>query len=186
MLTDTPQWDISKARARWQTDWVSAIRSLPGLAPGRQVYAEFLCDICSDGDELRFYTSADTPSIHTLSNQVFNQLPLDHPMILRHDLEFLRRIARQYYSIAAKAYSGYLRDVAQCPNIVGYHRCQYIDRPVPAAQLLKQGLLKTDESPYLEYTRAVRRANFKLLDEFHRNINNADPPIRTKARRSGI
>ena len=67
---------------------------------------------------------------------------------------------------AAQAYDVYLRAVFDRPYIVGYHRCQYIDRTVSGRSLLKQGLLRSDESPYTILIEQVRRTNKEILAAF--------------------
>ncbi|MEC7280874.1 MAG: hypothetical protein VXU50_02315, partial [Verrucomicrobiota bacterium] len=42
--TDTPQWDLERARKKRGTDWVSTIRELPAGAPGKVRYEQFLAD----------------------------------------------------------------------------------------------------------------------------------------------
>jgi hypothetical protein len=64
---------------------------------------------------------------------------------------------------AAAAYANYLPDAFTKPYIIGYHRCQYIDRFDNRLGVLKQGLLKEDESPYKILTKEVCRTNHAVL-----------------------
>ena len=60
---------------------------------------------------------------------------------------------------AAKAYHDYLTTAFKKPYIIGYHRCQYIDRFDKNSKLLKQGLLREDETPYQLLVEQVKRTN---------------------------
>ncbi|RPJ51630.1 MAG: hypothetical protein EHM21_02240 [Chloroflexi bacterium] len=280
--TDTPRWDLERARvqralsdpgrvrARSQvgTDWVSAIRALPATAPGKQRYAEYLLrSIQETGGAAVYLEGMQAPgtnaelTLHNLAASTFPRLDLAHPLIARNDRGFLRRIARQYYSIvgqaarradphhllfgdryltgdhppevleeaapyidvisfqpygstfdraafdhihtltgkpilicdhainfptpqhprtlwpqrkdeaeASEAYREYLLTALDCPYIIGYHRCQYIDRALPSGEILKQGLLKEDESPYPLMTARVKEANGKVLEAFRADL----------------
>jgi hypothetical protein len=251
--TDTPRWDLNRSRSQCGTDWVSAIRSLPPFAPGKRHYVAYLREVCRV-DEMRIYTGGERPASDVLLQSDFTRLDLDHPVVARHDREFLHLIARQYYSIAfeatrradpehllfgdrylagdlpnqvlkealpfvdvlsiqpygttfdraffdqlhaqtgkpilicdhainfpsrghpetvwpqcpseqeaAEAYNAYLWALLERPYIVGYHRCQYIDRVVPGSSLLKQGLLRADETPYSSLVDQVRKTNREIL-----------------------
>ena len=258
--TDTPQWDLNKARARWDIDWVSAIRSLPSSAPGKRSYVEYLLRTIHGDDDLKLYLgnkAKPEDAFHRLMETAFEDLDREHPVVLRDDKGFLRLIARKYYQITAQAthhaarghllfgdryiagdhpdevleeavphidvvsiqpygnvfdreyfepihaktgkpilicdhainfpvsgYSGtvwpqcaseeeaalsstkYLRDLFGCSYMIGYHRCQYIDRVVPGTSLLKQGLLQSDETPYTLLIEHLRQANQEILDAF--------------------
>lgn len=255
--TDTPQWDLGRARSRWGTDWVSAIRSLPPSAPGKRRYVAYLHEVCRDAAEMEAYTGGAGLPPDGLLGSDFARLDLDCPVVARHDRGFLRTIARQYYRIAfeatrkadanhllfgdrylvgdlppevlkealpfvdvlsvqpyevgfdraffddlhartgkpilicdhainfptaahpqtvwpqcpgeqeaAQAYAAYLWALFECPYMVGYHRCQYIDRVVPGSSLLKQGFLQADETPYDTLLDQVRRTNREILAAF--------------------
>lgn len=255
--TDTPRWDLDRAREAYGTDWVSAIRSLPASAPGKQRYAAYLCEVSKDVTERQLYSQNAPPTVGEASQSDFSGLNLDHPVVMGHDRGFLRLIARQYYRVAfeatrkadpdhlifgdrylagdlpgevleealsfvdvlsiqpceirferalfddlhektgkpilicdhavnfptedypetvwpqcsderaaALAYKDYLRALFECPYIIGYHRCQYIDRPVPGGSLLKQGFLRADEMPYDRLIAQVRQTNREILSVF--------------------
>jgi len=66
-----------------------------------------------------------------------------------------------------KAYAQYLRDAFAKPYILGYHRCQYIDRFVPRLGILKQGLIREDETPYATLVAHVQHANRQILRRFY-------------------
>jgi hypothetical protein len=63
---------------------------------------------------------------------------------------------------AAKAYDEYLAAAFKKPYIIGYHRCQYIDRYDKNSGLLKQGLLREDETPYHQLTEQIKQTNTSL------------------------
>ena len=54
------------------------------------------------------------------------------------------------------------------PYIIGYHRCQYIDRFNPHPGVLKQGLLREDGTVYEVLQKAVTAANLKAQENFIR------------------
>jgi hypothetical protein len=66
-------------------------------------------------------------------------------------------------SEAARAYDAYLSSAFERPYLVGYHRCQYIDRFEPSLGVLKQGLLREDETPYEILVDQVRRTNLRIV-----------------------
>ena len=68
---------------------------------------------------------------------------------------------------AGKAYARYLQDAFSRPYIIGYHRCQYIDRFVPRLGILKQGLIREDETPYATLIAYVRQANREIQRRFY-------------------
>jgi hypothetical protein len=259
--TDTPRWGLDRAREAYQTDWVSAIRSLPPSAPGKQRYAAYLLEVCKDSGEMQIYAESEMFTVEGILQCDFSGLNLNHPVVMGHDLGFLRLIARQYYRTAfeatrkadpgtlilgdrylvgdlpgevleealpyvdvisvqpveimfdraffdalhastgkpilicdhavnfptedypetvwpqrsdekdaALAYKDYLRALFECPYIIGYHRCQYIDRPVPGASLLKQGLLHANETPYDTLIAQIRQTNREILSVFWEGV----------------
>ena len=253
--TDTPQWDIRKAREKRGTDWVSAIRAMDNSAPGKLRYVQFLKEKYENGPTR--FTKAygiDAKSFDELAANDFTRLDISRPQVYRDDTEFLALIARRYYSLAtqavreydpehliladryladdhpefvlkealpyidvlslqpwrisfnaelfdklhelsgkpiligdhqssfytdaypktmwpqlpdeaaaAEAYGRYLPDAFARPYIIGYHRCQYIDRFETRLGVLKQGLLREDQSPYEVLVEAVRRTNLTVL-----------------------
>ena len=66
----------------------------------------------------------------------------------------------------AKAHAEYLNDALSKPYILGYHRCQYIDRFTPWRDVLKQGLIQADGSPYEELVKSVAMTNRAVLERF--------------------
>ncbi|MFW9894832.1 MAG: hypothetical protein ACFFD7_03425, partial [Candidatus Thorarchaeota archaeon] len=260
--TDTPRWDLEKARNQCNNDWVSTIRSLPASAPGKEKYVEFLFKTIKDPSEFEYYKEGKAPSYKKLLKSNFSNLDYTHPLIEQHDRKFLRIIAHQYYSLAfeatkkvdsnhlifgdrylsgdhpievleealpyvdvisvqpytikfdreyfdhlykrtrkpilicdhainfpteehsktvwpqskdessaAHAYSEYLLDLFRCPYILGYHRCQYIDRKESKNSLLKQGFLRVDENPYDVLVKQISNSNYNILALFDRKEN---------------
>lgn len=253
--TDSPQWDIWRARGKRGTDWVSTIRSKDKSAPGKRRYVEFL-ERKYGMDRSRFCEiyELDIRSFEDLLAQDFKSLNLALSVICQDDEEFLGVIAREYYRVvgeatrrfdpnhlvfgeryriddhpdqvlseavpyidvlsiepsgaavfdreafdrlhrqtgkpvnvcdhqvsffteeypktmwkqvpseeaAGKAYARYLEAAFAAPYVVGYHRCQYINRFDSRVGLLKQGLLREDERPYAVLTEHVRRANLEV------------------------
>jgi hypothetical protein len=263
--TDTPRWDLHRARSQWGTDWVSAIRALPPSAPGKRRYVAYLHEACRDAAEMQVYTGGAMPADDELLQSDFSGLNLDHPVVMRHDRGFLGTIARQYYGTAfeatrkvdsdhllfgdrylvgdlppevlkealpfvdvisvqpyettfdraffddlyaqtgkpllicdhainfptqthpetvwpqcpsekeaAQAYSAYLWALFECPYIIGYHRCQYIDRVIPGSSLLKQGFLRADETPYDTLVDQVRKTNRAILAAFYKSARKGE------------
>ncbi|MFX1280522.1 MAG: hypothetical protein ACFFA3_14020 [Promethearchaeota archaeon] len=255
--TDTPRWDLNKARNQYNTDWVSTFRSLSASSPGKEKYVTFLYELINDHDELKIYSGIKNPKYKDLLKSDFSKLNLAHPVVKKHDSEFLRLIARQYYSIAAqvtkkldpdhlifgdrylagdhpievlqealpfvdaisvqpydvifnpeyfnnlhsitgkpilicdhainfptkkfpetiwlqcpneleaaKAYTEYLKALIECPYILGYHRCQYIDQETSTGSPLKQGFLRTNEKPYKVLLKHVRKTNLEVMKTF--------------------
>ncbi len=256
--TDTPQWDLRKARARRGTDWVSSIRQLGATAPGKQRYIEFLKEryrgnIAAINARYSFAASSFTE----LLDYPFNKLELSHPEIYADDQEFLRLIAREHYGVigeetrrcdpkhlvfgerylmgdhpdaviqealpyidvlaiqplgvefngalfdrlhrlagkpillcdhqcsfatadypktmwqqleseeaVGKAYARFLEGAFAKPYILGFHRCQYIDRFVPYQGVLKQGLLRENGKPYEALANHIRDANLEQMRRF--------------------
>ncbi len=64
---------------------------------------------------------------------------------------------------AAQAYDSYLSRAFERPYVIGYQRCQYVDRFEPSLGVLKQGLLREDETPYKLLVNQVRRTNMKIV-----------------------
>lgn len=50
-------------------------------------------------------------------------------------------------------------DGLKTPYVLGYHRCQYVDRYNEKNNLLKQGMIKNDGSPYGELVNVVAATN---------------------------
>ena len=64
------------------------------------------------------------------------------------------------------AYEQYLKDAFEKSYILGYQRCQYIDRYADGAGKLKQGIVREDGTAYRTLTQAVRQANLQALERF--------------------
>ncbi|MCH2036764.1 MAG: hypothetical protein MK120_07415 [Puniceicoccaceae bacterium] len=71
----------------------------------------------------------------------------------------------------ANMYKNYLSEAVAKPYIIGYHRCQYIDRFNPHPGVLKQGLLREDGTAYEVLQKAVIAANLQAQDNFSRFTN---------------
>ena len=102
--TDTPRWDILKARRHHGQDWVSYLRNLEAETPGKRRYVEFL--------ERKYQTIEsfnDTYGVHHLSFKNlpaarFDHLDLDDPQILADDYEFLAIVAEELYGYLYKSF----------------------------------------------------------------------------------
>ena len=70
----------------------------------------------------------------------------------------------------ADMYRQYLAAACAKPYIIGYHRCQYIDRFNEYPAVLKQGMLREDGSAYALMQTAVTEANCSALDQFTDSI----------------
>ena len=65
-----------------------------------------------------------------------------------------------------KSHRKYLADALAKPYILGYHRCQYVDRFKDRKGVLKQGLLKSDGTPYETLVKTVTENNKLALETF--------------------
>jgi hypothetical protein len=74
---------------------------------------------------------------------------------------------------AARAYADYLRDLFECPWVLGYHRCQYIDRVAPDGRTLKQGLLQKHGAPHPILVEQVARTNRAILAAFEQQVRSS-------------
>ena len=45
---------------------------------------------------------------------------------------------------AANNYNDYVNEAVKAPYVLGYHRCQYVDRYNKKNNILKQGMIKND------------------------------------------
>lgn len=70
----------------------------------------------------------------------------------------------------AQMYRDYLAAATAKPYVIGYHRCQYIDRYNEHPGVLKQGILREDGSAYALLQDAVIEANRAALDQFSKQI----------------
>lgn len=229
--TDTPQWDLKRARAKRGTDWVSTIRKMPPNATGRKRYEQYVADClqknvpAEDAGFLRLiarelytvigkenrrlapntlifgerYLVGDHPDcvieealpyIDVLSIQpggaTFNESYFDRlhtkfkkPILLcDHQCsfatpEYRKTMWRQLESEEAvgRAYGQYLRDAFAKPYIIGYQRCQYIDRFATHPGVLKQGMIRQDGTPYKRLVQYVSEANAEAVNWFRENYH---------------
>ena len=65
-----------------------------------------------------------------------------------------------------EAHARYLQDGFSTRYLIGYKRCQYIDRYNGELKILKQGLLQVDGTPYEELAATVLRNNWRLHQRF--------------------
>lgn len=66
----------------------------------------------------------------------------------------------------AQTHAKYVNDALSKPYILGYHRCQYIDRFQSHLGVLKQGVLKADGNPYEELVELLTKTNKEVLERF--------------------
>ncbi|MEM6631877.1 MAG: hypothetical protein AAF694_19530 [Bacteroidota bacterium] len=64
------------------------------------------------------------------------------------------------------AYERYLKEGFSRPYLLGYNKCQYIDRFLVDQKILKQGLLQVDGKPYEELVDWVEKVNWHIHDQF--------------------
>ncbi|MEM0968852.1 MAG: hypothetical protein AAGJ31_05850, partial [Verrucomicrobiota bacterium] len=64
------------------------------------------------------------------------------------------------------AHATYLNEGFATPYLIGYHRCQYIDRYKKAQNILKQGLLQVDGTPYQALVKTVADNNWATHRRF--------------------
>ena len=72
-------------------------------------------------------------------------------------------------TVAANSYKGYIEAAVKEPYLIGYHRCQYIDRYNPKNDLLKQGMVREDGAVYEPYTKIVTTSNRAVKAIFDKN-----------------
>lgn len=65
-----------------------------------------------------------------------------------------------------RAHARYLDEGFSTPFLIGYNRCQYIDRYKGGQKILKQGLLQVDGKPYEELVDSVRKNNWRIHEWF--------------------
>ncbi len=65
-----------------------------------------------------------------------------------------------------KAHARYLDEGFSTPFLIGYNRCQYIDRYKSERNMLKQGLLQVDGKPYEELVDSVQENNWRIHERF--------------------
>ena len=65
-----------------------------------------------------------------------------------------------------KAYATCMEEGFATSFLIGYNRCQYIDRYKGGQKILKQGLLQVDGKPYEELVESVRKNNWQVHRKF--------------------
>lgn len=98
-LTNSPYWDLNKARSFLQDDWVSSNRRRLEGSPGKQRYVDFL-ESRYNGDFSKFNEiyRTDSSSFTELLGNPFEGLDLSDPTIFSDDEAFLGVIAEHYFS----------------------------------------------------------------------------------------
>ena len=66
----------------------------------------------------------------------------------------------------AEKHSEYLNEVINESYLIGYHRCQYIDRYELTNNLLKQGMVKENGETYEPHASIITRTNKKVKEIF--------------------
>jgi hypothetical protein len=74
----------------------------------------------------------------------------------------------------AEMYRNYVAAAVAKPYIIGYHRCQYIDRYNEYPGVLKQGILREDGSAYKVLEAAITAANASALKTFADGIKSTN------------
>ena len=69
-----------------------------------------------------------------------------------------------------KDYQNFLFDAAKKPYIIGYHRCQYMDRFNEDIMQLKQGMVQENGSAYEPHASLVTEINKKAIFIFSKRI----------------
>ena len=67
------------------------------------------------------------------------------------------------------AYDEHLIAAASKPYIIGYHRCQYMDRYDENLEMLKQGMVQQNGVPYEPHATLIKEVNKKAKDLFNKN-----------------
>ena len=65
-----------------------------------------------------------------------------------------------------KAHATYMDEGFATPFLIGYHRCQYIDRYKGAQKILKQGMIQVDGIPYEELAKSVQENTWRVHQSF--------------------
>jgi len=125
--------------------WIDAIAFQPGGAK----FDEKSCD--------RLYEMSGGKPIFLCDHQASFPTPLFRETMWQQlpDQEAVGEAHRQYLEAALAE-----------PYILGYHRCQYVDRFKDRKGVLKQGLLKADGTPYEVLVKTVTENNRMALDAF--------------------
>ncbi|MEM9160001.1 MAG: hypothetical protein AAGB46_13225 [Verrucomicrobiota bacterium] len=69
-----------------------------------------------------------------------------------------------------RAYEVYLNEGFSTPYLIGYNRCQYINRFKNRQNMLKQGLLKEDGTPYEEFVEWLEKTNWGIHEKFVKSV----------------
>jgi len=102
--SDTPQWDIKRAREKRGTDWVTAIRSLGKDSAGKKRYIDFLKErFKDDGEKVKLRYNLKTSDWEQMLSESFALTNLDKPEILKDDYAFLGVIAAEFYKDMGEA-----------------------------------------------------------------------------------
>ena len=100
--TDTPRWDVAISRQRHLKDWVSQLRNLPGTAPGKQQYVEFLRQKYQTIGSFNQRYGLDFASFEDLLEARFDHIDFNQSFVIKDDTEFLGIIADHLYHFASK------------------------------------------------------------------------------------
>lgn len=76
----------------------------------------------------------------------------------------------------AQTHAKYVNDALSKPYILGYHRCQYIDRFQAHQGVLKQGLIQADGNPYEKLVELLTETNRGVLERFAAAVEPEEAP----------
>ncbi|OUX37893.1 MAG: hypothetical protein CBE26_02270 [Kiritimatiellaceae bacterium TMED266] len=134
--TDTPQWNLERARKTRETDWVSALRSLPDHAPGKKRYEAFRKESGATDDaflrliarELYRVVGEETRRLAP-ETLVFGEryLANDHPAcVIEEALPYIDVLSIQPGGAVFPAdYFDQLFETYQLPIIICDHQCSF-------------------------------------------------------------
>tara|TARA_Y100000589_G_C26902917_1_gene527010 strand:- start:435 stop:686 length:252 start_codon:yes stop_codon:yes gene_type:complete len=71
---------------------------------------------------------------------------------------------------AGQAYEQYVKAAFSKPYIIGYQRCQYIDRFEKKLGVLKQGLIREDQTVYKNVVQHITGANRAVIKQFQESM----------------
>ena len=71
---------------------------------------------------------------------------------------------------AGQAYEQYVKAAFSKPYIIGYQRCQYIDRFEKERGILKQGLIREDQTVYKNVVQHITEANKAVIKQFQESM----------------
>jgi hypothetical protein len=95
MWTDLPAWTLDSKHG---TNWVEFCRELPAGAAGKQAYTSFLKSDYEDVDAVNAVYETNAMNWEQLGEHSFASVPKTGA-VKSDDLQFLRRIAREYYTL---------------------------------------------------------------------------------------